>query len=77
MGALCVTASHGIPCVMCTACVSCVLPSQVIPGNEAKVAEMLNSLALRGARVMASRADNLHVSGHAYQVHAHKRPGAK
>jgi mRNA degradation ribonuclease J1/J2 len=41
---------------------------QVIPGNETKVAEMLNSLAMQGARVMAGRADNLHVSGHAYQV---------
>jgi mRNA degradation ribonuclease J1/J2 len=29
---------------------------------------MLNSLALQGARVVAGRADNLHVSGHAYQV---------
>lgn len=44
------------------------LPAQVIPGNETKVAEMLNSLAMQGARVMAGRADNLHVSGHAYQV---------
>jgi len=41
---------------------------QVIPGNETKVAEMLNSLAMQGARVMAGRTDNLHVSGHAYQV---------
>jgi mRNA degradation ribonuclease J1/J2 len=31
---------------------------------------MLNSLALQGARVVAGRADNLHVSGHAYQVRA-------
>jgi hypothetical protein len=32
------------------------------------VAEMLNSLAMQGARVVAGRTDNLHVSGHAYQV---------
>lgn len=44
---------------------------QVIPGNETKVAEMLNSLAMQGANVVAGRTDNLHVSGHAYQV----RPG--
>ncbi|WIA08050.1 hypothetical protein OEZ85_007517 [Tetradesmus obliquus] len=41
--------------------------AKVIPGNETKVSEMLNSLALQGARVVAGRADNLHVSGHAYQ----------
>eukprot|EP00878_Enallax_costatus_P031645 GHUV01034615.1.p1 GENE.GHUV01034615.1~~GHUV01034615.1.p1 ORF type:complete len:136 (+),score=36.73 GHUV01034615.1:1627-2034(+) len=28
---------------------------------------MLNSLAMQGARVVAGRSDNLHVSGHAYQ----------
>uniref|UniRef100_A0A383VM73 Uncharacterized protein n=1 Tax=Tetradesmus obliquus TaxID=3088 RepID=A0A383VM73_TETOB len=41
--------------------------AKVIPGNETKVSEMLNSLALQGAHVVAGRADNLHVSGHAYQ----------
>jgi hypothetical protein len=45
-----------------------ILLLQVIPGNETKVAEMLNSLAMQGARVVAGRTDNLHVSGHAYQV---------
>lgn len=44
------------------------IAAQVIPGNETKVAEMLNSLAMQGARVVAGRTDNLHVSGHAYQV---------
>jgi mRNA degradation ribonuclease J1/J2 len=32
---------------------------------------MLNSLAMQGARVVAGRSDNLHVSGHAYQVGWH------
>eukprot|EP00879_Flechtneria_rotunda_P017604 GHRR01018454.1.p1 GENE.GHRR01018454.1~~GHRR01018454.1.p1 ORF type:complete len:532 (+),score=154.50 GHRR01018454.1:191-1786(+) len=41
--------------------------AKVIPGNETQVSQMLNSLALQGARVVASRSDNLHVSGHAYQ----------
>eukprot|EP00878_Enallax_costatus_P013793 GHUV01014426.1.p1 GENE.GHUV01014426.1~~GHUV01014426.1.p1 ORF type:complete len:673 (+),score=175.36 GHUV01014426.1:298-2019(+) len=41
--------------------------AKVIPGNETKVAQMLNSLAMQGARVVAGRSDNLHVSGHAYQ----------
>lgn len=54
------TASHSCCCCCCGL--------QVIPGNETKVAEMLNSLAMQGARVVAGRADNLHVSGHAYQV---------
>ncbi|MEW5320466.1 MAG: hypothetical protein WDW38_011536 [Sanguina aurantia] len=41
--------------------------AKVIPGNEGRVTKMLNSLAMQGARVVAGRADNLHVSGHAYQ----------
>jgi hypothetical protein len=37
---------------------------------------MLNALAMQGARVMAGRADNLHVSGHAYQVRCAALRGA-
>ena len=41
---------------------------QVIPGNDTQVAGMLNSLSLLGARVVQGRGENLHTSGHAYQV---------
>ncbi len=41
---------------------------QVIPGNEGRVTKMLNSLAMLGADVVQGRAENLHTSGHAYQV---------
>lgn len=43
-------------------------PLQVIPGNETQVSGMLNSLALLGAHVVQGRGENLHTSGHAYQV---------
>jgi hypothetical protein len=45
-------------------------PLQVIPGNETQVSGMLNSLALLGAHVVQGRGENLHTSGHAYQVRA-------
>jgi len=41
--------------------------AKVIPGNEPRVARMLNSLAAQGARVIQGRGENLHTSGHAYQ----------
>ncbi len=37
------------------------------PGNETRVVKMLNSLSELGADVRQGRAENLHVSGHAYQ----------
>jgi hypothetical protein len=37
--------------------------AKVIPGNEPQVARLMNSLALLGAQVKQSRADNLHTSG--------------
>jgi ribonuclease J len=44
-----------------------VMSSRVIPGNEQMVGRAINNLFRRGARVIYSRADNVHVSGHASQ----------
>jgi len=41
--------------------------AKVIPGNEGKVTQMINSLCGLGAEVAAGRAEGLHTSGHAYQ----------
>jgi hypothetical protein len=51
-------------------------PRQVIPGNEVKVSQMLNGLSMQGAIVVAGRGDNLHTSGHAYQVRSAVGAGA-
>lgn len=44
------------------------IKKQVIPGNEVKVSQMLNGLSMLGAQVVQGRSENLHTSGHAYQV---------
>lgn len=41
--------------------------AKVIPGNEARVMKMMNSLAGFGCEIAMGRGENLHTSGHAYQ----------
>lgn len=41
--------------------------ARVIPGNDTRVTQMMNSIARLGPQIAMRRSDGLHTSGHAYQ----------
>lgn len=41
--------------------------AKVIPGNDTRVIQMMNSIAAMGPEIAMGRGENLHTSGHAYQ----------